>query len=86
MEHHIKTARPSGADSIVVGYRIKRGSPDCGRDKNGMFHCTCGKCEALGIDINQDCDNCGTTDPTNQKVHAFHKDEKGGEPRGENCT
>lgn len=28
-------------------YRIK--SPECGRDKNGEFHCVCGKCEVLQI-------------------------------------
>lgn len=27
------------------GYAIK--SPNCGRDKNGKFHCTCGKCNPL---------------------------------------
>ena len=24
-------------------------SPDCGRDKNGVFHCVCGKCRPIGF-------------------------------------
>ena len=24
-------------------------SPDCGRDKNGVFHCVCGKCKPIGF-------------------------------------
>ena len=28
-----------------LGYKIN--SPNCGRDKNGVFHCKCGKCEPL---------------------------------------
>ena len=23
--------------------------PDCGRDKNGVFHCVCGKCRPIGF-------------------------------------
>lgn len=23
-------------------------SPECGRDKNGVFHCVCGKCRVIG--------------------------------------
>ena len=23
--------------------------PDCGRDKNGVFHCVCGKCKPIGF-------------------------------------
>lgn len=59
MEQQTKAARPRGTDSVVVGYRIKRGSPDCGRDKNGVFRCICGRCEALGPDVNHDCGNRG---------------------------
>ena len=24
-------------------------SPNCGRDKNGVFHCVCGKCKPIGF-------------------------------------
>ncbi len=23
--------------------------PDCGRDKNGVFHCVCGRCKPIGF-------------------------------------
>ncbi len=42
-----------------VGYRINSNSPDCGRDKNGVFICVCGKCEALMIDDSHNCGNDG---------------------------
>ena len=24
-------------------------SPNCGRDKNGVFHCVCGRCKPIGF-------------------------------------
>ncbi len=33
------------ADAKKIGCVIK--SPSCGRDKNGVFHCKCGKCKVL---------------------------------------
>lgn len=30
----------------MKAYRIN--SPKCGRDKNGVFHCACGKCCVIG--------------------------------------
>ena len=30
-----------------MAYEIN--DPDCGRDKNGVFHCVCGKCRPIGF-------------------------------------
>lgn len=30
-----------------MAYEIN--GPDCGRDKNGVFHCVCGKCRPIGF-------------------------------------
>lgn len=42
-------------DMQNLRYDIK--SPNCGRDKNGVFHCRCGKCKSFEIDQNRN--NCG---------------------------
>lgn len=45
----------------LIGYVIF--SPDCGRDKLGVFHCVCGKCRPLyserGNDRHNGGDDCG---------------------------
>ena len=30
-----------------MAYEIN--GPNCGRDKNGVFHCVCGKCRPIGF-------------------------------------
>jgi len=30
-----------------MAYEIN--SPNCGRDKNGVFHCVCGRCKPIGF-------------------------------------
>ena len=30
-----------------MAYEIN--GPDCGRDKNGVFHCVCGRCKPIGF-------------------------------------
>lgn len=39
------------------GYDIK--SKHCGRDKNGVFHCECGKCKDLFPEISQNGNGSG---------------------------
>ena len=41
----------------VIGYQIN--SPLCGRDANGVFHCYCGKCVPLNLDVGEDGNNGG---------------------------
>ena len=38
-------------ESGGIGYKIK--DSRCGRDRKGAFHCFCGKCEVLNIDVGQ---------------------------------
>lgn len=44
--------------NLKKGYSIK--SPNCGRDKKGVFHCTCGKCEPLPTEISEKRDDGGS--------------------------
>lgn len=43
--------------NLENGYSIK--SPNCGRDERGVFHCTCGKCEPLPAEIDEERDDSG---------------------------
>lgn len=49
----------SDQSSSKTGYTIK--SPKCGRDKNGVFHCVCGKCEPLSAEIGENGNNSGNS-------------------------
>lgn len=40
----------------VSGNNIE--SHNCGRDKKGIFHCECGKCNPSSIEISDNRDNC----------------------------
>lgn len=33
--------------------------PECGRDSTGVFHCVCGKCHPLRIDVSKGGKYCG---------------------------
>lgn len=45
----------------IWGFQIV--GPDCGRDKTGVFYCSCGKCMPLRVDVSKGGeyrgDDCG---------------------------
>lgn len=44
-------------DKYIFAFRIV--GKDCGRDSTGAFHCVCGNCAPLRIDVSEGGKYCG---------------------------
>lgn len=56
----------------MVGHRIY--GANCGRDKNGVFHCVCGKCEPILTADNRDDNGDNRSDSGNGRDYRVDKE------------